>query len=208
MAFQITGKNLDAGEAFKSYVSEKLSASFEKYVGPGVSGHVRLEKERGRFRTDCSLRLPSGLMLEAHGDGSDAYASADAAVERLEARLRRHKRRLKNHHASHSAAPKALGYLARDSVVQVGDADAGDDAAASGPVIVAETEREISEMSVSEAVMRLDFLDAPFLIFRNAAHGGFNVVYRRPDGHVGWVDQKPVVASPEGDDGAKVSQSS
>ncbi len=189
MTLQVTGKNLDAGDAFKSYISDKINTSLEKYIGRDVPGHVRLEKERGRFRTDCSLRLPTGLLLEAHGEGSDAYASADAAVERLETRLRRYKRRLKNHHNGQDASANALDFLARDAVVKASE-DADDESEGAAPVVVAESEREIRVMSVSGAVMQLDLIDAPFLVFRNAAHGGFSVVYRRADGHVGWIDQK------------------
>ena len=90
MTLQVTGKNVEAGEAFKIYITDKLSDSLEKYIGPELSGHIRLEKERGRFRTDCSIRLKTGLLLESHGEAADAYASADAAVERMDKRLRRH----------------------------------------------------------------------------------------------------------------------
>ena len=105
MTLQVTGKNVEAGEAFKTYITEKLGDSLEKYIGPEISGHIRLEKERGRFRTDCSIRLKTGLLLESHGEGADAYASADAAVERMDKRLRRYKRRLKSHHNGHHRAP-------------------------------------------------------------------------------------------------------
>jgi len=100
MTIQVTGKNVDAGDAFKGYISSKITTALQKYIGPEISGHIRLEKERGRFRTDCSIRLRSGFILEAHGDGTDAYQSADSAIERLETRVRRYKRRLKRHHAN------------------------------------------------------------------------------------------------------------
>ncbi len=198
MTLQVTGKNIDAGEAFKTYISEKIAATLEKYIGPEISGHIRLEKERGRFRTDCSLRLPTGLLLEAHGLGSDAYASADEALERLEKRLRRYKRRLKNHHNGQAPGERALEYSARDAVVSADEDESEPPGNAVSPVIIAETERGVRELSVSEAVMQLDLSEAPFLVFRNAADGGVNVVYRRPDGNIGWIDpnqeQKPPVA--------------
>lgn len=191
MTLQVTGKNIDVGTAYKSYIAEKLSTVLEKYIGPEISGHVRLEKERGRFHTQCSIRLRTGLMLEAHGEGGDAYASADMAVERLDKRVRRYKRRIKDHHVKHGGRDSAelLGDMARDYTVRV-DAEEAEPAHGEHPVIIAETERPIRELPVSEAVMHLDLTESAFLVFKNAAHGELNVVYRRPDGHIGWIDPK------------------
>ncbi len=188
MTIQVTGKNVDAGEAYKSYILSKISGVLEKYIGPELSGHVRLEKERVGFRTNCSIRLRTGLQVEAHGDGADAYGSADAAVERLEKRVRRYKRRLKSHHSGRDAAsPEAREEFARDYTVQVSD-DEQSEAKGEAPVIIAEAERGIRDLSVGEAVMHLDLSENQFLVFRNASHGGLNVVYRRVDGHIGWID--------------------
>lgn len=191
MTIKVTGKNVDAGDAYTSYISDKISAALSKYIGSSVAGHVRLEKERNQFRTSCSLKLGSGLIIEAHGEGADAYASADAAVGHLETRLRRHKRRLKSHHAPRNGASHR-DIAARDYTVRVGDHDDDDDSQANAttPIIVAETVREISEMPVSEAVMRLDVTEKTFLLFRNASHGELNIVYRRADGNIGWIDPK------------------
>lgn len=188
MTIQVTGKNVDAGEAFKSYASSKISAAIGKYTGAEIAGHVRLEKERSVFRTGVVIRLKSGLMLEATGEGGDAYASADSAIEHLEKRLRRHKRRITNHHGGHAASPRET--LVPDFTVEVGDDEAGEASSpeANAPAIIAESERSLKEMSVGEAVMQLDLIEKTFLLFRNAAHGGLNVVYRRADGHVGWID--------------------
>lgn len=183
---QFTGKNLDAGGAIQTYIEEKLANVLDKYIGKDVDGHVRLEKERSQFRTNCSLRMPSGLLLEAKGDGGDAYSSADAALERLEKRVRRHKRRLKNHHSRRSDGP-TIDLAARDYTVQI-DEDGNPPEQDDNPVIIAETELKIREIPVSEAVMQLDLSESPFLVFRNAAHGSLNVVYRRQDGHIGWID--------------------
>ncbi len=189
MTIQVTGKNVDAGEAYKTYILSKISGVLEKYIGPELSGHVRLEKERVGFRTNCSIRLRTGLQVDAQGDGVDAYGSADAAVEHLEKRVRRYKRRLKSHHGrdnNHSDEPEQL---ARVYTVQAGE-DEHDEgkSEAAGPVIIAESERGIRDLSVSEAVMHLDLSSNQFLVFRNASHGGLNVVYRRGDGHIGWID--------------------
>lgn len=187
MTIQITGKNLDAGDAFQTYAGDKIRAVLQKYLGREPAGHIRLERERGLFKTTCSVRLTSGLLLEAHGEGGDAYASVDAAAHRLETRVRRHKGRIKNHSSAAAAARRKVGVEATDHVVSLADEDQleHDDA---NPLIIAEGQRNIGHMTVSEAVMQLDLSEASFMIFRNAAHGGLNVVYRRSDGHIGWID--------------------
>ena len=196
MTLQVTGKNVEAGDAFKVYITEKLGDSLEKYIGPEISGHIRLEKERGRFRTDCSIRLKTGLLLESHGEGADAYASADAAVERMDKRLRRYKRRLKSHHNGHGRDHNSRDIAATDYTVRADEDDThATEALSEHPVIIAEAEHSIKEHAVSEAVMQLDLTDRSFLVFRNAAHGGLNVVYRRADGHIGWIDAKKATKS-------------
>lgn len=193
MTLQITGKNVDAGDTYQVYVADKIRSVLKKYLGREVDGHVRLEKERGLFRTNCSVRLASGLLLEAHGEGGDAYASADSAVERLESRVRRYKGRLKPHSAANASANRRKGDIdARDYVVGVADDEHHEEATVTAaPLIIAEAPHSIGELSVSEAVMNFDLTEAPFMIFRNAAHGGLNVVYRRKDGNIGWIDAEP-----------------
>jgi ribosomal subunit interface protein len=182
MTLQVTGKNLDIGEALRTYVTDRVEQTIDKYVGNSMSGHVRIEKERTQFRTDCSIQLRSGLALQSHGEAQDAYASADLALERLEKRLRRYRRRLKKHHGP----ARQDATFAPDYVIEA-DAEVapeGED----NPVIVAETETEIHELAVSDAVMEMDLSQKALLVFRNASHGRLNVVYRRSDGNIGWID--------------------
>lgn len=186
MAIQVTGKNIEAGGAYQSYVTDRISEVLDKYIGPELSGHVRIEKVRGRFRTNCSVRLRTGLMLESHGEEADAYKSADAAVERLEKRLRRYKRRLKSHHNGQSAPLQET--MISDYVLHAEPEEATSEAESGEPVVVAETERSLMVLSVGEAVMQLDLVEATFLVFRNAGNGSVNVVYRRTDGNIGWID--------------------
>lgn len=188
MTIQVTGKNIEAGDAFTDYISDKLKGALTKYIGDDITGHIRLEKERGRFHTQCSIRMRTGLVLEANGEGGDAYSSADSAVEHLEKRVRRYKRRLKDHHAARSSNGAIASSPATDYTVQVHDEEPAD--TGHHPVIIAEAERGIGELAVSEAVMQLDLTDKSFLVFRNAGHGGINVVYRRADGNIGWIDPK------------------
>lgn len=191
MSLQVTGKHINVGDSFKSYVAEKIDAAVEKYVGQHLTAHVRVEKERGRFHTSCSVRLRSGLLLEATGGGADAYASADTALEHLEKRLRRYKRRLKNrHHASNGHLP-APEMRVVDSVIEPADEGEGGGTGpevTDHPVVVAETGRSVRVVAVNEAVMQLDLTEDAFLVFRNAASGEINVVYRRKDGNIGWID--------------------
>lgn len=185
MTLQVTGKNLDVGETLRAYIVERIENTLDKYFGKGQSGHVRIEKERSAFRTDCSIQLSSGLSLQSRGEATDAYASADQALERLDKRLRRYKRRLKRHHGPATTAE--LDMQAPYYVIDAGEEEQ-EEQVDGNPVIVAETQTVIRELPVSDAVMQLDLSEAPFIVFRNASHGRVNVVYRRPDGNVGWID--------------------
>ena len=185
MTIQVTGKNLDVGEALRSYVQERVGHSVGKFLGRDPSGHVRIEKEHGEFRTNCTIHLWQGMSLEAHGVAAEAYQSADLACERLEKRVRRYKRRLKGHGGTESVRKEtpAVSY-----VIQAprDDREASDDEAS--PVIIAESTTVVHEMTVSDAVMQMDLADQPFIVFRNAKSGQINVVYRRDDCNIGWVD--------------------
>lgn len=194
MTIQVTGRNIETGTALQDYIEAKIGEVLDKYIGPEIGGHVRVEKERGLFRTSCSVQLRTGLLVEAHGEAADAYGSADIAIERLDKRVRRYKRRLKNHHLGSGTGTSWPEATAADRVVGVSDepvehGSGADDHAA--PLIVAETTRVLKELPVSAAVMQLDLTDEPFLLFKNAATGSLNLVYRRGDGNIGWVDPQP-----------------
>lgn len=185
MTLQITGKNLDMGSAFRTYVEERIEQRLEKFLGEQISGHVRLEKEGAQFRTNCSLTLRSGLQLQSHAESEDAYASADGAIERLEKRLRRYTRRLKEHHNRDNETPAMVEVS--DYVVDAADQEDSQDIS-QNPVIIAETRTPVHVSTVSDAVMQLDLSESAILVFKNAGHGRINVVYRREDGNIGWID--------------------
>lgn len=193
MTIQITGKHMETGEAFQTFVVDKTRGLLEKYIGPEISGQVVVEKQRVGYKTNCAIRLKTGLLLEAQGRGEDPYASAEDALTHLEKRVRRYKRRLKDHHTKAGQERKEIQSFINEFTVRADDdADTenppeGD----AGPMIVAETARALNELSVSEAVMQLDLTEEPVLLFRNAATGATNVVYRRRDGHIGWIDPEP-----------------
>ncbi len=187
MTTQITGKNLDIGESLRAHIAARIDEISAKYGGGTVSGHVVVEKLRSSFVTRCSLHHRSGMMLQSEADAADPYQSAEAAFERLEKRLRRHKRRLRDHHgaARNGETSPATDYTISET------ADVDDAPEGHTPVTIAETSAPVRRLSVSEAVMTLDLADAPVVVFRHAGHGGINVVYRRPDGNIGWVDPGP-----------------
>jgi ribosomal subunit interface protein len=184
MTIQVTGKHLDVGEALRGYVQERIVNTVEKYIGRPPTGHVRIEKEHGEFRTNCTIHLWQGMSLEAHGIAADAYQSADRACERLEKRVRRYKRRLNRHGGGQPPGPEtpAASYVLRSR--QDGQEESDED----NPIIIAEAETVVHELAVSDAVMQMDLSDQPFVVFRNASHGEINVVYRRDDGNIGWID--------------------
>jgi ribosomal subunit interface protein len=199
MTIQITGKNVEVGDAFQSYAGDKIRSILSKYLAREVDGHIRLERERETFKTTCSVRLTNGLLLEAHGEGADAYGSVDSAAHKLETRVRRYKGRIKSHSSAAAAARRKVDIEARDYVVSLSDHDESEQNEANPPLIIAEGQRNISHMTVGEAVLQLDLSEASFMIFKNAAHGGLNVVYRRNDGHIGWIDADlPLGAKPNG----------
>ena len=184
MTIQITGKNLDVGDALRSYVQDRIAQTAEKYVGRLPTGHVRIEKQHGEFRTDCTLHLWQGMSLEAHGSASDAYQSADLACERLEKRVRRYTRKVKHHGGAQTSRQEtpATSYVLQSPLEEQEESDEDN------PIVVAEASTVVHEMTVSDAVMQMDLSDRPFVLFRNAGHGEINVVYRRDDGNIGWID--------------------
>lgn len=193
MTIQVTGKNMETGDTFQSYVTDKARTVLEKYIGPEISGHIRIEKIKAQFHTHCSMRLRTGLMLESQGHANDPFASADAALERLEKRVRRYKRRLKDHHHGNGHAHERFT-PATDSVLQINEEEDSQSTDHHEPIIVAETVREVRNQSVSQAVMQLDLTEQPFLVFRHAGTGSINIVYRRDDGNIGWINpEEPTV---------------
>jgi ribosomal subunit interface protein len=191
MPFRVSGKNLDLGDALRERISDRIAETVGKYFDGGYSGHVTLAKDGFGIRTECAIHLDSKITLHAEGMAPDAYASADQAALRVEKRLRRYHRRLKDRRAGRgdgSAPVDAASYI-------IAAPDDDGEAVIDGftPVIIAESTTALKQLSVSDAVIELDMTGAPVLVFRHAAHGGINIVYRRADGHFGWIDP-PVFA--------------
>jgi ribosomal subunit interface protein len=192
MPFRVSGKNIEVGEALRERIGARIHEALEKYFDGGFSGHVTVGKEAFGFCTECVVHLDSGIVLRADAMAADAYLSADQAAENLEKRLRRYHRRLKDYHAANRHNGRGGGPPGADAapsyVIAAPDHEADDEVAAFNPVIVAEPTPAFKRLSVSEAVIELDMTGAPVVLFRHAGHGRINLVYRRPDGNVGWID--------------------
>jgi len=195
MSFRVSGKNIDIGEVLRARINDRVAEATSKYFDGGFSGHVTIGKEGFGFRTECVIHLDSGIVLEADALAADAYASANQAAERIEKRLRRYKRRLKDHQVrvdGHAVEGNTI--TAPSYVIATPAHDSDEDAGEFNPVIIAETTTALKRLSVSEAVMELDLTGVAVIVFRHAGHGRVNLVYRRPDGHIGWIDPPAVDA--------------
>lgn len=190
MDIRVHGKQIDVGDALTAHVKDRLANGVSKYFDSAVDGQVTLSPEAHLVRADCNVHVGHGIRLQSHGEASDPYAAFDQALERIEKRLRRYKRRLKDHHQRQKAGQKAdMEMLSAASYVLAGEGEeVAPEPAEDQPIIIAETTTEIPTATVGDAVMRMDLSDVPVVMFRNAAHGKLNVVYRRADGNVGWID--------------------
>jgi ribosome hibernation promoting factor len=186
MQLTVTGKQIEVGNALRDHVETSLGTILGKYFKTAIEGHVVLSREAHLSRAEVSLHIGRGIVVNAGGAGTDFYIAFDAAGERVAKQMRRYKRRLRDHHAqareageaSERATAYVLAPLADDDDALPGDA----------PAVVAEMSTELPHLTVGEAAMRMDLADAPVLLFRNRSHGELNLVYRRPDGNIGWID--------------------
>jgi ribosomal subunit interface protein len=193
MSFRISGKNLDIGEALRSRINARIVDATAKYFDGGCSGHVTVSRDGFGFRSECVIHLDSGMMLEAEAMAADAYASADQVGSRIEKRLRRYKRRLKKHQSGgNGSIAEAAPVAAQSYVIAAPGADSDDEVNGGDPVIIAESTTALKRLSVGDAVMELDLSGATVVVFRNGGHGRVNLVYRRSDGNIGWIDPPPV----------------
>jgi ribosomal subunit interface protein len=193
MTLRVSGKNIDIGDSLRTYVGARLDLVVLKYAAEPTGGHVTIEREGSGFRTDCTLHLDSGITLQAEAEAPDAYSSFNKAADRIENRLRRQKDRSKARPANGAAEP-AFATTAQPRPSNTHEADEMIDA---NPAVIAESFAGIEEMSVSAAVEKLDAGDIPVLFFRHAGDHHTNLVYRRADGNIGWIDlNTPAKASP------------
>ena len=189
MQVTVTGKQMDVGDSLRSHAEAATAAIADKYLGQAIEAHVVFGRERHLFLSDISLHARRGVTVQCHGEAADAYAAFDDAATRLEKQLRRYKRRLRARHKGGKGEEEAAPEPATDYVLAAEpESDAETEGGNDEPLIIAEMRTGIPRLSVRQAVMRLDLADLPALLFRNSAHGNLNLVYRRRDGNVGWVD--------------------
>lgn len=190
MDIRVSGHQIDTGESLQTYVADRLNAMVEKYFNRALSSQVTFGKgAHGAFTSDIVTHVNKGLILKSHGDAQDVHLSFDQAAEKLDKQLRRYKRRVQDRHqqAAHAAAEEDAAY----TVFAAPDGAAGhDEEAHEAPPIIAETTADIPEASVADAVMMLDLRDTGALLFKNAKTGTHNMVYRRRDGSIGWVEPR------------------
>lgn len=188
MDVQVNGKQIDIGQALQSYVKDKLTSGVFKYFDRPIDAQVTFSKEGHEFRADCSVHLATGIVLQSHDKSTEIYNCFDGAVSRLEKRLRRYKRRLKDHHADRKDAVPA--FEAPYYVIASGADDEAEEPSDLNPLIIAEETALVRRFSVGEAVMQMDLTDKPAVVFKDSKSGRINVVYRRSDGNIGWIDPR------------------
>jgi ribosomal subunit interface protein len=188
MHVTVTGRQIDVGDSLRGHVETATTAIVEKYFGKAIEAHVVFYRERHLISSDVSVHAGRGMLVQCHGSSADAYAAFDSAADRLDKQLRRYKRRLRNRHkgARESNGEDTQG--ATDYVLAPIADDSADESTGDQPLVIAELRTSIPQLSVSEAVMRLDLADLSAMLFRNSARGSLNLVYRRRDGNVGWID--------------------
>lgn len=184
MQYQITGKQIDIGEALQTHVKDELGAVVEKYAGRPTDAQVVFSKSAHEHVCEATVHLSTGLTAQAKAKATEIYAAFDACAEKMDKQLRRYKRRLKDHHKERSQPVEVWGGSSYILAAEAEDSEPD----TLQPMIVAEMETKIPALSVGEAVMQMELAGAPVLVFRNEKSGGMNVVYRRDDGNVGWID--------------------
>ena len=186
MDIRVSGHQITTGAALQGHAEDRMTGIVEKHFARALSSHVTLGKApQGAFRCDIVTHVMQGLILKGSGIAQDAHQALDQAADKIETQLRRYKRRLKDHHGQALAA-------AREEEASYTVFDAAEDTAEAGdaPVVIAETKVDVPEATVSNAVMMLDLRNTNALLFKNAGTGLHNMVYRRGDGSIGWVEPR------------------
>ncbi|HEX3535191.1 MAG TPA: ribosome-associated translation inhibitor RaiA [Stellaceae bacterium] len=193
MQLTVTGKGIEVGGALRQHVEGSLGSILGKYFGSAIEAHAVFTRERHLIRSDLAIHIGRGIVVNSAASANEFYPAFDNAAERLAKQLRRYKRRLRDYHAKAPRAAGADAEMARSYVLAPPEEEDYDDQAPAGPeatapVVIAEMSTELPSLTVGEAVMRMDLADAPVLLFRNRSHGALNLVYRRGDGNIGWID--------------------
>jgi ribosomal subunit interface protein len=188
MRYQITGKQIDIGEALQTHVKAELGEVVEKYAQRPTDAHIVFSKAAHEFVCEATIHLSTGLSAQAKGHATEIYAAFESCREKMDKQMRRYKRRLRNHHRDRI---EPVEYEQGSSyILAAADEPEDNDASTLQPIVIAEMETKIPAITVGEAVMQLELAGHRMLVFRNEGHGGVNVVYKRDDGNIGWIDPR------------------
>ena len=188
MRYQISGKQIDIGEALQTHVKAELGEVVEKYAQRPTEAVVVFSKSAYEYVCEATIHLSTGLSAQAKGHAPEIYAAFESCREKMDKQLRRYKRRIRNHHQNRPAPVEFGG--ASSYILAPTEEPEDEDVGELQPVVVAEMETKIPSITVGEAVMQLELGSQRMLVFRNEGHGGVNVVYRRDDGNIGWIDPR------------------
>jgi ribosomal subunit interface protein len=188
MRYQISGKQIDIGEALQTHVKAELGEVVEKYAQRPTDVVIVFSRVAHEFVCETVIHLSTGLNAQAKGHAHEIYAAFESCREKMDKQLRRYKRRLRSHHRDRTAPVEFAEGSAY--ILAPTEEPEDDDAATLQPIVIAEMETRIPAITVGEAVMQLELGTNNFLVFRNEGHGGVNVVYRRDDGNIGWIDPR------------------
>ncbi len=190
MQIQIVSKGIDVSQALRERITSRLEEMMDKYIHREGEAQVSIAREGSGFRTVCSVHLPSGASMEAQGNAHEAYPATDEALEHMEKRLRRYKRRLKDH-SQRAKAKEASMFVLANPVSDDFDLEDNDTAIIQDePMVIAESTKHIRTLTPGMAALELGLADSGVVVFHNVKHGGINVVFKRADGHIGWIDPK------------------
>jgi ribosomal subunit interface protein len=190
MRYQISGKQIDIGEALQIHVKAELGEVVEKYAQRPTEAVVVFSRVAHEYVCEAVIHLSTGLTAQATGHATEIYAAFESAREKMDKQLRRYKRRIRNHHQTRPQ-PVEFGGASSYILAATEEPEEGDSAELT-PIIIAEMETKIPSITVGEAVMQLELSNNRFLVFRNESHAGVNVVYRRDDGNIGWIDPRNI----------------
>jgi len=186
MRYQITGKQIDIGEALQTHVKSELDGVVQKYAERPTDANVIFSKSAHEYVCEATVHLSTGLTAQAKAHATEIYAAFDSCSEKMEKQLRRYKRRLKDHHKDRSEPIEQIG--ASYNILSATEHTEDAEPETLQPMIIAEMQTKVPSLSVGEAVMQMEIAGAPVLVFRNEGKDGVNVVYRREDGNIGWID--------------------
>ncbi|MEX2518393.1 MAG: ribosome-associated translation inhibitor RaiA [Paracoccaceae bacterium] len=188
MRIQVTGRQIDIGDALREHVEAELLAAVSKYADVVIDAEVTFSRDAHAYRADAVVKLARGLTAKASDKANEIYAAFDGLAEKIEKQVRRYKRRMTQHRG------EAAGEVPAASYVLASASDEDEHSESMNPVVIAETKTRLRSLTVGEAVMQMELEDAAFLMFHNDAHGRLNIVFRREDGNIGWLDPENLAA--------------